>query len=159
MFCEAGKHSTKVLDIILHIGGNPECGRPSTQEGKQARSSWLPTCSPALCGGQGAQGYHSGEPKCHPGNQHVLSATQLSLRKGHSAADTNILLGTECGHGLDHGRPTAVLAPDINGAFGHVARRLVEKWRAIGIGGPVLELLYNALHERHVHILGVHSGK
>ncbi len=91
-------------------------------------------------------------------SQHLLSDRQFGFRKGRSAADLNLLLSTDWSDGLDRGSPTAVLALDIAGAFDRVWHSaLVERLRAAGVGGPLLNLLVHYLQERHMQV--VHGGR
>lgn len=56
----------------------------------------------------------------HLESQNLLSGRQFGFRKGCSAADLNLLLVSEWSDALNQGRPTAVLALDIAGAFDKV---------------------------------------
>ena len=94
----------------------------------------------------------------HLETQHLLSARQFGFRKGRSAADLNLLLSSEWSDALDQGRRTAVLALDIAGAFDRVWHAaLVERLRAVGVGGAMLDLLRHYLHDREMRV--VHSGQ
>ena len=94
----------------------------------------------------------------HLESQHLLSTRQFGFRKGRSAADLNLLLVSEWSDALDQGRPTAVLALDIAGAFDKVWHvGLVERLRAVGLRGSTLELLENYLQGRHLRV--VHNGQ
>ena len=69
----------------------------------------------------------------HLESQQLLNARQFGFRKGRSFADLNLLLASEWSDALDQGRPTAVLALDIAGAFGRVWHdALIEQLRAVG---------------------------
>ncbi len=90
----------------------------------------------------------------HLKRRYLLSDRQFGFRKGRSAADLNLLQNAEWSDALDAGRPTAVLALDIAGAFDRVWHgALVEKLYAVGVGGPLLELLQNYLQERQMRVV------
>ena len=75
----------------------------------------------------------------HLENQHLLSDRQFGFRKGRSAADLNLLLVSEWSDVLDQGRPTAVLALDIAGAFDRVWHAaLLERLLSLGMDGAML---------------------
>ncbi|KAK4318557.1 hypothetical protein Pmani_010466 [Petrolisthes manimaculis] len=94
----------------------------------------------------------------HLEEQYLLSERQFGFRKGRSAADLNLLLVNEWSDALDQGRPTAVLALDIAGAFDRVWHpALVERLHAAGLSGGALELLRHYLLERHLKV--VHNGQ
>ena len=94
----------------------------------------------------------------HLETQHLLSARQFGFRKARSAADLTLLLSNEWSDALDQGRPTAVLALDIAGAFDRVWHAgLVERLHAAGVGGALLELLRDYLQEREMRV--VHNGQ
>ncbi|KAK4317990.1 hypothetical protein Pmani_010946 [Petrolisthes manimaculis] len=93
----------------------------------------------------------------HLEEQYLLSERQFGFRKGRSAADLNLLLVNEWSDALDQGRPTAVLALDIVGAFDRVWHpALVERLYAAGLSGGALKLLRHYLLERHLKV--VHNG-
>ncbi|KAK4315302.1 hypothetical protein Pmani_013473 [Petrolisthes manimaculis] len=94
----------------------------------------------------------------HLEEQYLLSERQFGFRKGRSEADLNLLLVNEWSDALDQGRPTAVLALDIEGAFDRVWHpALVERLHAAGLSGGALELLRHYLLERHLKV--VHNGQ
>ena len=94
----------------------------------------------------------------HLESQHLISDRQFGFRKGRSAADLNLLLSARWSDTLDQGRPTAALALDIAGAFDRVWHAaLVERMRAFGVDGPLLQLLRDYLQERHLRV--VHNGQ
>ncbi|KAK4319484.1 hypothetical protein Pmani_009587 [Petrolisthes manimaculis] len=93
----------------------------------------------------------------HLEEQYLLSERQFGFRKGRSAADLNLLLVNEWSDARDQGRPTAVLALDIVGAFDRVWHpALVERLYAAGLSGGALKLLRHYLLERHLKV--VHNG-
>ncbi|XP_063885536.1 uncharacterized protein LOC135113846 [Scylla paramamosain] len=93
----------------------------------------------------------------HLDSQH-LSARQFGFRKPRSATDLTYLLSNEWSGALDQGRPTGALALDMAGAFDRVCHTsLVERLHAVGVGGAVLELLRDYLHEREMR--AVHNGQ
>ena len=72
--------------------------------------------------------------------------------------DLNLLLVSEWSDALDQGRPTAVLALDIAGAFDRVWHAaLLERLRSLSVDGAMLELLRGCMLERHVQV--VHNGQ
>ena len=94
----------------------------------------------------------------HLESQHLISDRQFGFRKGRSAADLSLLLTSEWSDDLDQGKPTAVIALDIAGAFDRVWHAaLVERLRAVGVSGELLTLLRDYLHEREMRV--VHNGR
>ena len=108
--------------------------------------------------GKVLEGIIAGRLTSHLDRQYLLNDRQFGFRKGRSAADLNLLLTSEWSDALDQGRPTAVLALDIAGAFDRVWHAaLVERLRAVGVSGALLELLRDYLHEREMQV--VHNGQ
>ena len=78
----------------------------------------------------------------HFESQHLHNARQFGFRKARPAADLTLLLSNQWSDVLDQGRPTALLALDIAGAFDRVWHvGLVKRLHAIGVGGALLELV------------------
>lgn len=90
----------------------------------------------------------------HLERHHLLCTRQYGFRQGRSTADLHLLLAAKWSAALDHGRATAVVALDIEGAFDKVWHEaLIEKLRAAGVGGPLLQLFTDYLRERHLKVV------
>ena len=84
----------------------------------------------------------------------LLSDQQFGFRPGRSISDHLMLLARHWHGGPDEGRDTVVVALDIAGAFHKVWHRgLLQKLRAKGIQGGLLQLLGNFLEDRSLSVV------
>ena len=90
----------------------------------------------------------------HLSDNYLLSDQQYGFRPGRSTSDLLMLLTRKWQDALDEGLDTIVVALDIAGAFDRVWHGgLLEKLRAKGIQGNLLQLLGNYLQGRTLHVV------
>ena len=90
----------------------------------------------------------------HLRDNYLLSEQQFGFRPGRSTSDLLMLLTKKWQDALDGGLDTVVVALDIAGAFDRVWHRgLMEKLRAKGIQGNLLQLLGNYLQGRTLQVV------
>ena len=90
----------------------------------------------------------------HLRENNLLSNQQFGFRPGRSTSDLLLLLSKDWQDALDDGQDTLVVALDIAGAFDRVWHEgLLEKLRAKGIQGDLLQLLGRYLQGRNLHVV------
>ena len=90
----------------------------------------------------------------HLNDNYLPSDQQFGFRPGRSTSDLLMLLTRDWQDALDDGKDTVVVALDIAGAFDRVWHGgLIEKLRAKGIQGDLLQLLGNYLHGRTLQVV------